>query len=132
MNSDAFDSVENDNDLEYTDADLDAAIAASDCELPPPSDDDPDAAAAGKKKNKAASTSQATLVAKLAIEAGVELYHDADSRAFADVAVGGHRELWPVRGAATRRYLTRLYWERHRAAVGAAAMLRVKGRRAVI
>jgi hypothetical protein len=40
-----------------------------------------------------------------------ELFHTADSAGFADLAVNGHRETWPIRGRGFRRWLARRFFE---------------------
>ena len=46
-----------------------------------------------------------------------ELFHTADGTAFADLAIDGHRETWPVRSIRLRSWLRRKHYE----ATGAAA-----------
>ena len=40
-----------------------------------------------------------------------ELFHTAGGTAFADIAIDGHRETWPIRGARLRYWLRRQYYE---------------------
>ena len=40
-----------------------------------------------------------------------ELFHTPDGTGFADLAVNGHRETWPIRGKGFRRWLARRFFE---------------------
>jgi hypothetical protein len=40
-----------------------------------------------------------------------ELFHTAGGTAFADVAIGGHRETWPIRSKRFRAFLRRSYYQ---------------------
>jgi hypothetical protein len=51
-----------------------------------------------------------------------ELYHTPDGTAYADFAVNGHHETWPVRSKGFRRWLTRGYYAATRSAPNAEAM----------
>ena len=63
--------------------------------------------AGGGKKEK---DSQGTEIAKLALAAGVELFHDPPGDPFATLPVDGRAETWPLRTKAVRRWLSRLYY----------------------
>ncbi len=41
----------------------------------------------------------------------VEFFHNAKLDAFVDIRIDGHRETWPVRSKACRRWLSRLFYE---------------------
>jgi hypothetical protein len=43
--------------------------------------------------------------------ASAELFHTANSTAFADLMIEGHRETWPVRSIRFRSWLRRRYYE---------------------
>jgi hypothetical protein len=107
----------------FNEVDIDAALNVPDADddMPPVSDDDADAVGAGGAKKSKRPVSQATLLAKLAIDSGLRLYHDGDQRTFAEVPVNDHWELMPTRGGTFTRYLTRLYWQRFKSAVNAEA-----------
>lgn len=53
--------------------------------------------------------SQADILTDLADDA--ELFHSADSTAFADIRIDGHRETWPVRAKGFRRWLTQQFFD---------------------
>jgi len=55
--------------------------------------------------------SQATMLVRLAIKADAELFHNALRDCFVTFQVGGHEETWSVRSKATRRWLTKLYFD---------------------
>src|ERR1700730_354031 len=40
-----------------------------------------------------------------------DLFHTANGTAFADIAVGGHRETWPIRSKRFRGWLRRCYYQ---------------------
>ena len=54
--------------------------------------------------------SQAKVMVRLAIEAGVELYHSADEREWITVTRDDHQETWAVRSKHTRGWLRNLYY----------------------
>jgi hypothetical protein len=62
--------------------------------------------AKGKEKE-----SQGTEIVKLALEAGIELFHSPEGHAFATLPIDGRRETWPLRTKAIRRWLSRLYYK---------------------
>ena len=51
-----------------------------------------------------------------------ELFHTATGIAYADLAIDGHRETWPVRGPRFRAWLRRRYYEATGDALNAAAL----------
>jgi len=53
--------------------------------------------------------SQADLLIELAQTA--HLFHTADGRGYADLEINGHRETWPIRSRAFRRWLARRFFE---------------------
>ncbi len=56
------------------------------------------------------------------LAASAKLFHTADGTAFADLAVDGHRETWPVRSSRFRTWLRRRYYAATGSAASAAAM----------
>lgn len=66
--------------------------------------------------------SQATVLVKLALELGVELFHTPDRDCFATLPVDDHRETWRVRGMDFRGLLEREYYRRWQRVVGGQAM----------
>ncbi|MDP9363784.1 MAG: hypothetical protein M3Q10_06095, partial [Chloroflexota bacterium] len=66
--------------------------------------------------------SQATALVALAVEAGVELFHDPNSEPFATFDAGGHRETAPIRAGAFRQWLAKRFYDRHAAAPGSQAV----------
>jgi hypothetical protein len=44
------------------------------------------------------------------------LFHDPNGAAFADLAIDGHRETWPIRSRQFRHWLRRRYYEETRSA----------------
>jgi hypothetical protein len=67
--------------------------------------------------------SQATLLVELASTTeGLDLFHSANGDAHALIPQGTHRECWPVRSTAFRRWLQRLYFEQAGSAPGGQAM----------
>ena len=65
------------------------------------------------------------MLTNLAVSA--ELFHTADSTAFADLMIDGHRETWPVRGPRFRSWLRQKYYE----AIGAAPALERSARSSI-
>ncbi len=57
--------------------------------------------------------SQATKLVKLARELGVELFHDKDEIAFAEVPAEQHREVWAIRSSGFKQWLARAYYRAH-------------------
>lgn len=57
--------------------------------------------------------SQAARLAALAVACGVELWHTPDLEAWATIAVGEHREHWPLASRAFRTWLQRQFYERY-------------------
>ena len=49
------------------------------------------------------------MLANLRVEP--EFFHTADGAAFADLMIGGHREMWPVRCSRFRSWLRRRHYE---------------------
>jgi len=64
--------------------------------------------------------SQSTMLVGLAEEA--YLFHNREGEAFAAVSAGGHSEIWRVRSAGFRRWLTGQFWKHHQKAPGSQAM----------
>jgi hypothetical protein len=64
--------------------------------------------------------SQATALVQLAADA--ELFHTPDSEAFATITVDGHRETWPCKSKAFRRWLARRFYVQHEKAPGSQAL----------
>src|SRR5262245_60960211 len=54
--------------------------------------------------------SAATRMTRLALEAGIDLFHDPDGRGYATVPVDGHRETWALQSAGFRRWLGGRYY----------------------
>jgi len=50
------------------------------------------------------------------------LFHDPNSAAFADLAIDGHRETWPIRSRQFRHWLRRRYYEESGSAASAEAI----------
>jgi hypothetical protein len=55
--------------------------------------------------------SQATVLVKLALAAGAELFRTPEGHAFATLPIDGRRETWPLRTRTMRTWLARLYYE---------------------
>jgi hypothetical protein len=72
------------------------------------------------------SPSQATLLVETAEQVGIQLFHTDTHDAYAIIIItdtaGGHRETWPVKAKPFRRWLQRLFYERHGKAPGAQAV----------
>jgi hypothetical protein len=66
--------------------------------------------------------SQATLLVETAEQVGIELFHTDTHDAYAIVTVGTHHETWPVKAKPFRRWLQRLFYERHGKAPGSQAI----------
>lgn len=67
--------------------------------------------------------SQATIVVELALNTdGLELFHTANGDAHVLIPQGTHRECWPVKSTAFRRWLQRLFFEQAGAAAGSQAL----------
>lgn len=86
---------------------------------PPLSDSDapPGDESAPARKGK---PSQATLLVDLAEAAA--FFHTPDGDPFADVAVAGHRETWPLRTKGFRRWLAQTYYDSYGSAAGSQAV----------
>jgi hypothetical protein len=56
------------------------------------------------------------------LAASAELFHTANSTAFADLMIDGHRETWPVRSLRFRSWLRRRYYEASGGAPSPAAL----------
>src|SRR5215469_8630561 len=54
--------------------------------------------------------SKAARLIRLALETGLELFHDPDQQGWASVRVDGHWENHPIRSRAFRLFLLRLYY----------------------
>ena len=84
-----------------------------------------DSAAAGKAADQPGDTGkerpkQADMLIALAAEA--ELFHTADGTGFADLKVNGHRETWPIKRKAFRRWLMRRFYKETGGAPNSEAM----------
>lgn len=66
--------------------------------------------------------SQADVLVELAQGAKFELFHTLTGEPFITIPVRGHRETWPVRSKAIRRYLCRLFWNVNRKALSTEAL----------
>src|SRR5262245_7561992 len=71
--------------------------------------------------------SASTRVVKLALAAGVELFHDEEQAAYADIEIDGVRQTWPVSSRPFKDWLTRLYYLDRSKAVTAQATLEAAG-----
>lgn len=74
-------------------------------------------AKAGKEK-----PSKATILVRLALEVGAELFHTPEGEAYATVPIDGRRETWPLRTKTIRRWLARLFYESTEEAPGSQAI----------
>ena len=54
--------------------------------------------------------SKADILIRLALDAGLELFHDPDQQGWASVRVDGHWENYPIRARAFQLFLLRLYY----------------------
>ncbi|MHB1426588.1 MAG: hypothetical protein ACYC3I_25790 [Gemmataceae bacterium] len=63
---------------------------------------------AGASSDKPDRKSVATRLVELVVESGVELFHDAEYKAFATIPAGDHDETLALRSAAFKRWLRRL------------------------
>jgi hypothetical protein len=63
-------------------------------------------------------TNQATMLVELFQDSGGELFHDEDNTPYAALEVNGHREVWRLEAATFKRWLARLFYERHGKALG--------------
>jgi hypothetical protein len=75
-----------------------------------------------QEQEQAPRRSQATLLVEAAEQVGIQLFHTDTHDAYAVVAVGEHRQTWPVKAKPFRRWLQRLYYTRHGKAPGAQAV----------
>ena len=78
-------------------------------EPPPVDESDPGPApdpAKGKRKSQGERLNEAVG------EADVDLFHDAEFRAYATFEQDGHRETWPIRSGGFRRYVSWLFYQR--------------------
>jgi hypothetical protein len=66
--------------------------------------------------------SQATRLVKLALAAGVELFHTPDQEAHATLSIDGHQETWPLKVKGFRRWLARLFYEQNEKSPGGQAI----------
>jgi len=55
----------------------------------------------------------------------VELFHDSAGRAYAKIALGGHREVWNVDSTRFARWIQRVYYHHHSSSVAAEAVREV-------
>src|SRR5262245_4687699 len=62
----------------------------------------------GHAESKKLST--ASIIVKLVMDAGVRLFHSPDERCYAHVPSGDHMELWPLKSARFRSWLSRAYY----------------------
>jgi hypothetical protein len=65
--------------------------------------------------------SQGTRLVKLALEAGMEFFHD-DRRLYVGLKVGKHKETWPLRSVSFRDLLSHLYYQRYGKSPGGTAL----------
>jgi hypothetical protein len=72
----------------------------------------------GKKKEPSA----ATVLVQIAEGLRVEFFHNADLAAFARIPADDHREVWPVKSTAFRRWLARQFYCATETAAGADSM----------
>jgi 5S rRNA maturation endonuclease (ribonuclease M5) len=63
---------------------------------------------------------QADVLIEIALSA--DLFHAPDASGYADVAINGHRETWPIRRNGFRQWLARAYYEREHGAPNSEAM----------
>ncbi|MGH7486406.1 MAG: hypothetical protein ACREMY_12535, partial [bacterium] len=55
--------------------------------------------------------SQATVLVGLALDAGIELFHNPASEPFATLPIDGRKETWPLKSKVVKRWLQRLFYE---------------------
>jgi hypothetical protein len=79
-----------------------------------------DQAIADQAGERGRGPTQADILIDLASAA--DLYHSADGSAFADIAVNGHRETWPVRSKGFRRWITQQFFEKTEGAPSSEAL----------
>jgi hypothetical protein len=70
----------------------------------------------------AAKLSQATALVQLAEQTAAELFHTPAHEPYVTITVGDHRETWPVKAKPFRRWLSRLFYQRHGKAPGSQAV----------
>jgi hypothetical protein len=58
----------------------------------------------------------------VALAESVELFRTPEGDVYGDLAIDGHRETWPIRSKAFRRWLTRRFFESHHSAPSTVAM----------
>jgi hypothetical protein len=68
------------------------------------------------------SSPQATQLVKLALESGVELWHDREENAYATIPVHGRREHRQMRSSPSRKYLAGLFYKSTSKAASAQAL----------
>jgi len=78
------------------------------------------AEAAGESAATAGGGTQAQVLIELAGAAA--LFHAPDKTCFADLAVSGHRETWPIRGRGFRQWLARGFYDKTGGAPGSEAL----------
>jgi hypothetical protein len=93
---------------------------ASDSVTAGATEDDGDAAAPASPP--VAKLSQATALVQLAEQTAAELFHTPAHDPYATITVGDHRETWPVKAKPFRRWLSRLFYQRHGKAPGSQAV----------
>lgn len=71
--------------------------------------------------------SKATLIVKLVMEAGVELFRDPADRTYATFAMGEHWETWPTSSQPFKRYLRNLYYGKYEGAPNAQSLVDALG-----
>lgn len=54
-----------------------------------------------------------TVIVKLALERGLEMWHDPERNPWATLQISGHTEHYPLKTKAIRRYLAHLYFQEH-------------------
>jgi hypothetical protein len=66
--------------------------------------------------NSERADSVGTMLVKLALDKGLELWHDPERNPWATLCVNGHVEHHPLKTKAIRRYLAHLYYQEHESA----------------
>jgi hypothetical protein len=78
-----------------------------------------------EKSEKGRRPSQAEIL--LDIANGATLFHAPNGTGYADVTVNGHRETWQIRSSGFKQWLTRMYYDRTRAAPNSEALQSARG-----
>jgi hypothetical protein len=56
--------------------------------------------------------SQGTIIVELALESGIDLWHDPDARPWATITIDAHQEHWPLSSGGFRRWLKKLFYDK--------------------